>query len=109
MDIKKLQQDRRRIVQVPAMGDDGEVELVDLAIWHRPITPAVLADMNAVSAEDDKEKLVTQLAAVLTRWDITDNGKPVKPAAQTLRGLEFEVLAAIAETLFESIYPKSTT
>ncbi len=111
MDIKRLQQDRRRVVQVPVTGDDGEVEMVDLAVWHKPITPAVLAEMTAASEGDaaDKERLVSQLAAVLTRWDITDNGKPIKPTAAVLRGFEFEVLAAIAEALFASIYPKSTT
>lgn len=99
------------MVHVPVTGDDGEVEMVDLAVWHKPITPAVLADMTTASEGDaaDKERLVSQLAAVLTRWDITDNGTPVKPTAAALRGFEFEVLAAIAEALFASIYPKSTT
>ncbi|MBL8186591.1 MAG: hypothetical protein JNK38_01215 [Acidobacteria bacterium] len=124
MELKKLTSDRRRIVKVPVSKEDGEVEFLDLAIWHKPLTPALNDQLdelkrqaNAIVEEDPpapsesvapkkKDLLIQQLALLLTRWDITHQGQPVIPDEEALAGLEFEVLVAIQDALFEPIYPK---
>lgn len=108
IELKTLQSDRRRVIQVPVANDDGEVEMIGLAIWHKPLTPELVAQIDAIETTD-KERLITQLAIILTRWDITDGGKPVKPSEKILRSFDYEFLAAISEAIFEPLYPKSTT
>lgn len=119
--------DRKRIARVLVAGDDGEVEQVDLAIWHRPLTPAIQEELDAIrerlrAESDDGEAgseeavkrparslLIAQLAHVLTRWEITDGGTPVPPSAEALAEFEYEFLAAIQDAIFQPLYPKSTT
>lgn len=128
MELKALQTDRKRIVQFPVSKENGEVELVDLAIWHRPVTPLLddqLAEIaqalnaDTIIAEDPPEQpeqkakrkhvLVSQLAVLLTRWDITDQGQPVPVSEETLASLEYEALAAMRDAIYEPIYPKKAT
>ena len=122
---KRFEGDRRRTAQVLIAGENGEVEVVDLAIWHRPLTPAVQERLDEIRTEilaDEiieeggepaprkrKPVLVAQLAYVLTRWDITEDGEPIVPTAEALESFEFEFLSAIQDAIFEPLYPKSTT
>jgi hypothetical protein len=128
MELKALQTDRKRIVQLPVNKENGEVGLVGLAIWHRPVTPLLddqLAEIaqavqaDAVIADDSPEQpeqkakrkhvLVAQLAVLLTRWDITDQGQPVPITEGALASLEYEALAAMRDAIYEPIYPKKAT
>ena len=108
MELKKLQSDRKRIVKVPVSKEDGEVELTDLAIWHKPLTPALADEVDAVEGEKT-ERLTRQLELLLTRWDVTENGREVPLTAKTLSGFEFEFLHAIRDAIFEPVYPKKAT
>lgn len=129
MELKALQTDRKRIVQLPVISSDGEVELIGLAIWHHPVTPllddrlaeiaqAIKADAIVEKPSSDeqpeqkakrKHVLVEQLAILLTRWDITHEGQPLPVTAETLAALEYEALAAIRDAIYEPIYPKKAT
>lgn len=108
MELKQLQSDRKRIVKVPVSTEAGEVELLDLAIWHRPLTPAIADAIDAIEGSG-VEQLTRQLEMLLTRWEVTENGNPVEPTAAALAGFEFEFLTAIRDAIFEPVYPKKAT
>jgi hypothetical protein len=128
IELKRLQGERKRIVKVQADKGNGEVEQIDLAIWHKPITPDLESRLKEIADEIDREAIVTdkpadeskeaekkknvlveQLAAVLTRWDVVDEGRPVVLNRETLEALEYELLFAIKTVIDEPLYPKSTT
>lgn len=108
MELKKLQSDRKRIVKVSVSKEDGEVEFLDLAIWHKPLTPALADEIDAIEGEK-MERLTRQLELILTRWDLTDGGAEVKPTQASMNGFEFEFLHAIRDAIFEPVYPKKAT
>lgn len=128
MELKALQTDRKRIVQLPVNSSDGEVELIGLAIWHHPVSPLLddrLAEIAQVIKADSivedgskeqpeqkarrKHVLVEQLAILLTRWDITHEGQPLPITEKTLASLEYEALSAMRDVIYEPIYPKKAT
>ena len=51
MELKALQTDRKRIVQLPVNSSDGEVELIGLAIWHHPVTPLLDDRLAEIAGE----------------------------------------------------------
>lgn len=115
---RQFQGDRRRIARVLVSNENGEVEQIDLAVWHRPLTPAnqarleeIREEIQAAGTEDSgaKSVLIAQLSYLLTRWDITEGGEPIAPTADALAEFEFEFLVAIQEAIFEPLYPKLTT
>jgi hypothetical protein len=125
IELKKFHGERKRIVRVMAEKDNGEIEEIDLTVWHKPITPTLQEELDAIgeefrekkiiestntpSTDTPKELLVLQLAHVLTRWDVIEDGQPVQPTIEVLSGCEYELLAAMSNTIFEPLYPKQTT
>jgi len=108
IELKKLQVDRKRIIKIPVTNGNSEVEQIDLAIWHKPLTPALIEELDAIEASD-RERLVCHLAAVLTRWDIVEDGAAIEPSIENLQRLEYETLTAMREAVFSPLYPKLTT
>lgn len=131
MKIEKLQADRKRTVKIPVgINEKGEGVFEELAIWHRPLTPAVDQQVHEIALEilkargetvdadapeqpeqtgKSKPVLVAQLAFLLTGWDVTEGGDRVTPDEGRLMSLEWEVLGAIRDAIFEPIFPKATT
>lgn len=118
---RQLEGDRKRIAKILVADENGEVQQTSLAVWHRPFTPAVSQRVTEIEEEIQQtfkeapgqqqrfQVLVEQLAYILTRWDVTDDGQPVPPTAKNLALFEFEFLTAIQDAIFEPLYPKSTT
>lgn len=108
MELELLQKDRKRIVQLPIENENGEIETFDLAIWHKPITVDLLNEIDQVDCPDN-ETLATHLSLVMTRWDMTEKGKPVKPTLKVLLAQEIEFLILLKNAIFEPVYPKKAT
>ncbi|MGH9768760.1 MAG: hypothetical protein ACREAB_15120, partial [Blastocatellia bacterium] len=104
-----FQGERKLVVQVPIQHENGESAMEALAIWHKPITPALLSELIEQTNQGNHEKLVSDLAVMLTRWDFVDNGQAIQPTEEVLRNLPMDVLTAISLAITESVYPNSTT
>jgi hypothetical protein len=69
-----------------------------VAVAYHParITPLWLSDAMVT---DDPLSLARSLAAVLTEWDVVENGQPVPLNADTLATFPFPVLGAFADAI----------
>ena len=56
LEKSRILSERRRIVKAPVTGNDGGVEFIDLAIWHKPLTPNVAAEVDAVEEPEGEDK-----------------------------------------------------
>lgn len=109
MDIKRFQGERKLVVQIPVRDENGESKTEALAIWHKPITPALLSELIEQTDQGNHERLVRDLSAMLTRWDFVDAGQTIQPTEEVLRNLPMDVLTAISLAISESVNPNSTT
>lgn len=110
MEIASLKAPRKRVITVPVADETGTLTgEASFTIWHKPITPNLIAYVDDLSADDNFDRLARQLAEVLTGWDLTQDGQPLSLSYETLRGFDWEFLALIRDELYTPSYPKKAT
>lgn len=108
MDLSRLRPDQRKSILLTVDGAEGEAE-ERFSFSHRVLTPALIADVDAIQAETNVDRLCRQLTMLLAGWDLTEGDAPVPITEEAIRALPMAMLFAIRDAIFEPAAPKSTT
>ena len=59
-------------------------------------------DSNTETIEDALDVLPTALSEMVVEWDLTNNGEPIPPTRESLRGLPMDVLQVLVTSVQEA-------
>lgn len=60
----------------------------------------------AACSKDDTETFYRLLAQVIVDWDITENGKPLKPTAANMKKLPMDLMVEMCEQVLGACLPE---